>query len=106
MKTTTASRDARHGEKMIEVKVRFWTDEISVDKGKVIPRHAWTSGVVRLERNEAHSIKPSAPVPFNSLLDLGVAIEKALIAHGITLHPSRKMKKYVKPRSAPADGDE
>lgn len=96
MKTSTQSRDAKHGEKTIEIKIRFWTDQIAAEKGKVLPRHAWTSGVVHLERNEAHSIRPSGPIPFNSLMDLGVAIEKALIAHGVTLHASRKMKKYMK----------
>jgi hypothetical protein len=93
-KTTTAAKDAKHGQRMIEVKIRFWTDNISSEEGKVIPKHAWTSGVVRVERNEVHEIVPAAPIPFNSLLDLGSAIEKALISHGVVLHPSRKMKKY------------
>jgi hypothetical protein len=76
------------------VKVRFWTDDISTEKGKVIPKHAWSSGVVRIKRNDAHGITPMGPLPFNSLLDLGAVIEKALLDHSIVLHPSRKMKKY------------
>ena len=94
-KRSASTRDAKHGEKMIEVRVRFWTDAIAAEPGRIIPKHAWTSGVVRMERNEAHGITPSAPVPFNSLLELPLAIEKALLSHGINLHPSRKMKKYV-----------
>jgi hypothetical protein len=70
-----AAKEARHGEKMIEVKIRFWTDNIAGTKDKVIPKQAWTSGVVRVERNDAHGISPSRGVPFNSLLDVGVAIE-------------------------------
>ncbi len=93
-----AAKHAHHGEKMIEVKVRFWTDKIAAQKGKIIPKSAWTSGVVRIERNAAHGIRPSAPVPFNSLLDLGTAIEKVLIKHGVALRPSRKMRKYVSAR--------
>lgn len=90
-----STQDARHGEKMIEVHVRFWTDDIAKQEGRIVPKNAWTSGVVRMERNEAHGITPSKPVTFNSLLDLNAAIEKVLLSHGITLHPSRKMKKYI-----------
>jgi hypothetical protein len=77
------------------VKVRFWTDNISRQQSKVIPKHAWASGVVRLKRNEAHGITPSAPIPFNSLFDLGPCIEKVLIKSGVVLHPSTKMRKYI-----------
>ena len=95
------TREAKHGERMIEVKIRFWTDTLA-PRGKVIPKNAWTSGVVRIESNKTHGIKPLPPVPFNSLLDVGAAIEKVLMAHGITLHPSRKMRKYV-PKAIDAD---
>src|SRR5690242_11074474 len=89
---------ARHGEKMIEVKVRFWTDDIA-DKGEILPKHGWTSGVVRIEGNTTHGIKPSKPRPFNSLLDLPLAIERVLLDYGIVLHPSRKMSKYVRDKN-------
>jgi hypothetical protein len=89
------SREAKQGERMIEVKLRFWTNDIASDPGKVIPKHAWTSGVVRIERNKSHGIASSNPRPFNSLLDVGAVIEKVLIDHGIILHPGRKMQKYL-----------
>ena len=89
------AREAKHGEKMIEVKIRFWTDSLATDVGKVIPKHAWTSGVVRIESNKSHGIAPKNPRPFNSLLDVGAVIEKVLIEHGIVLHRSRHMKKYM-----------
>jgi hypothetical protein len=101
-----AELEVQHGEKMIEVKLRFWTNNIAPTKGNVIPKHAWAAGVVRLERNVAHGIKPGKPIPFHSLLDLGAAIEKALIEHGITLHPGRRMKKYFKTKQRAADEDE
>ena len=88
------SAEARQGEKMIEVKVRFWTNDISPEPGKILAKHAWSSGVVRMERNGSHGIVPANPRPFHSLLDVGAVIEKALIDHGVVLHPSRKMKKY------------
>jgi hypothetical protein len=89
------SLEAKQGEKMIEVKVRFWTNSISPEDGKVIPKHAWTSGVVRMERNRSHDIAPGNPIPFHSLLDIGAVIERVLIEHGVVLHPSRKMQKYI-----------
>jgi hypothetical protein len=94
IKRELVAKEAKHGQKMVEVKVRFWTDDIAAEKGKVVPKHAWAAGVVRIERNDAHEITPSQPVPFNSLLDLGTAIEKVLIEHGVVLHSSAKMKKY------------
>ena len=53
------------------------------------------AGVVRLERSKAHRIDTCNPQPFHSLLDVGAVIEKALIQHGIRLHTSRQMKKYI-----------
>lgn len=88
-------REAAHGKKMIEIKVRLWTDDIAPTSGQILPKHAWTAGVVRMERNTAHGIAPNKPRRFNSLLDVGAAIERVLVDHGIKLHLSRKMQKYV-----------
>jgi hypothetical protein len=95
-KPKISSLNAEHGQKMIEVKLRFWTNAISSQKGKIIPKHAWTSGVVRIEQNPAHGIKPKSPKPFQSLLDVGAVIEKVLLEHSIVLKPSARMKKYIK----------
>ena len=86
---------AVQGENMIEVRLRFWTNNIASGKGKILPKHAWTSGVVRMQANSSHGIVPRNPKPFQSLLDIGAVIEKALIEHGIVLHQSRQMKKYM-----------
>lgn len=94
-KGSTAELEAKHGEKMIEVKLRFWTNNIAEERGRVIPKHAWASGVVRMEKNRAHGIVPGSPIPFHSLLDLSAAIEKALIEHGVKLHTPPRMKKYT-----------
>ena len=90
-----AALEAKHGEKMIEVKIRFWTNDVASEPGKILPKHAWSSGVVRMEANKSHGIVPSNPKPFHSLLDVGAVIEKVLIEQGVVLHPSRRMKKYV-----------
>lgn len=88
---------AKHGKKMIEVRLRFWTNNIAGDANKVIPKHAWTSGVVHIQGNESHGIAPRNPRPFHSLLDIGTVIEKVLLEHGIVLYPSRSMRKYMEP---------
>jgi hypothetical protein len=90
-----ASQEAQHGKKMIEVKLRFWTNNIADEPGRIVPKNAWTSGVVRVERNEVHGIKPHGPKPFHTLLDVGAVIEKVLIEHGIVLHMAPKMRKYI-----------
>ena len=87
-------RQAGQGERMIELKVRFWTNDLADGRGRVTPKHAWSSGVVRMERNGTHGISPGNPKPFHSLLDLGAVIERVLVEHGVTLHPSRRMRKY------------
>lgn len=79
---------------MIEVKVRFWTNDLADEKGRVLPRHAWSSGVVRVESNKTHGSFPGSPRPFHSMLDLNAVVERVLIEHGVVLHPSRRMRKY------------
>jgi hypothetical protein len=83
------------GENMIEVRLRFWTNNIAGNKGRILPKHAWSSGVVRMQANKSHGIVPRNPKPFQSLLDIGAVIEAALIEHGVVLHSSRRMKKYM-----------
>ena len=89
------AREARQGEKMIELRVRFWTNDIAPGHDEVIPRHARTSGVVRIQRNLTHGIVPGKPKPFNSLVEIGAVMEKVLIEHGIVLRPSRRKRKYI-----------
>jgi hypothetical protein len=90
----TDEREAKQGEKMIEVKVRFWTNDLAEEKGRILPKHAWSSGVVRVNGNRAHGIVPQDVIHFHSLMDIPAAIEKLLIEQGITLHASRRMMKY------------
>jgi hypothetical protein len=89
-------KKAGHGEKMIEVKIRFWTNNIAPRAGRVVPKHAWSAGVVRMERNASHGIVPGKPRVFRSLLDVGATVEKVLIDHGIVLHVSDSMRRYLK----------
>jgi hypothetical protein len=94
MAESAESREAAHGSRMIEIKIRFWTNDLA-PKGKVVPKEGWTSGVVRITPNKAHGIEPGAAVPFNSLMELPAKIEKVLIDNGITLHLTGKGEKYL-----------
>lgn len=88
------AKEAVHGKKMIEIKVRFWTDNIADTEGKIIPKHCWDSGVVRISANDSHGVKPLSPYPFNSLPEILPNIEKVLKNHGIKLYLGRKSRKY------------
>ena len=89
-------REAKHGEKMISLDVRFWTDGIAEKEGMIVPKHAIAAGVVKLNRNDSHGIKTTAnPVIFNTPMQLLEAIEELLIREGITLHLSSTMHRYV-----------
>jgi hypothetical protein len=89
------TREAKYGQRMIEVQVRLWTDDLAGAKGRIRPKHAWGAGVVVIARNDAHGIVARDPVPFNSLMEIPGKIEKVLIDHGIEIHPSNRMAKYI-----------
>lgn len=95
MSHTSRAKKPKYGEKMIEVKIRFWTDEIASTEGYIVPKHAWTAGVVRIERNDSHGIIPGNPRPFNSLMEIPAVIEKVLVQHDIKLHRIRRMIDYL-----------
>lgn len=88
--TAPAPVVAEHGEKMIELRIKFWTNDIAEDKNMIAPKHAWSSGVVSTRTNKAHGLTSDDPIIFNSLLELPSKIEELLIREGITLHLSEK----------------
>ena len=95
--TTPAARAAKYGDKMIEVRVRFWTDHISGQGNTIVPKHAWDNGVVVMDTNKSHGIKPASPVPFNSILDLTSVLRKLLFNHGVVLHANPTSRKLIQP---------
>ena len=90
------ARIAKHGDKMIEIRVLFWTNNITGQKDTVIPKHAWDHGMVVMDKNDSHGIKRGRPQPFHSILDLQAIIAKVLVEQGVTLHTGRKLRKLVK----------
>jgi hypothetical protein len=83
-----------HGEKMIEIQIRFWTNNIAKGSNKILQKHCWSKGVVKIQSNLAHGIKATNPIPFHSLMDLTSIIEKVIIKHNIILHNGSHMRKY------------
>ncbi len=87
---------APHGEKMIEMTVRFWTNNISKKSGCIVQKECWDSGVVYMHENSSHGIASSNPIQFHSMLDLPAKIEQLLTRRKVKLHPGRRSKKYIK----------
>jgi hypothetical protein len=80
---------------MLRVSVRFWTDDIAETPGHVVPGHAWAGGVVVVESNATHGIRREQQgATFNSMAELPMAIEKAIMRAGLTLHATRRESKY------------
>lgn len=88
--------DAPHGEKMLVLNVRLFTNNIAKGTGKILPKHAWAAGVVTIRPNDAHGIKAEEQELFHTLLDLPVAIEKLLVKAGIVLHVGERMRRYLR----------
>lgn len=89
------SVQARHGEKTIEVRLRFWTNDIAETEDHIRPRHCWSSGTVSVPHNDSHGISSGEPQTFNSLMELTSVIEQAMIDAGIRMHTGRKQDFYV-----------
>lgn len=83
------SRNAQHGERTIEISIRFWTNDIAETSGHVLPKHCWPSGTVSVPVNESHGLASSEPHMFNSLMELPGVIENALIASDIRMHVNK-----------------
>lgn len=85
---------AKHGEKMIELRVRLWTDQMAEGEGEIVPKHAWGGGTVAIESNPSHGIRSGEHIHFNSMAQLPAAIERALIDSKVVIHKSRRERKY------------
>lgn len=87
-------REAAQGEKMIEARIKFWTNDIA-KHGKIRPKHAWSQGVVVMTTNQSHELDSVGnPVPFDSFAEIPAILERVLVEHDITLHNSRLERKY------------
>ena len=94
--------NAPHGEKMITMKLKFWTNNIPLDN----PKMAWCSGVVHLVANRSRGLGRDTgtnPIPFNQLEEvtgdtgkIGIveAIIQALEREHVILVESHKTSKH------------
>jgi hypothetical protein len=88
--------EAQHGNKMISIQLRFHTVNIADEKDHIIPKHAWAGGTANIKVNKAHGIEAKTPLNFHSLFEIPEMIERLLLEHNITIHPTTKMLKYLK----------
>jgi hypothetical protein len=72
--------------------------EIARRQGAVLPGHAMTKGVVRMDRHSAHGVGGGRARPFNSLMEIPATLERVLMDQGITLHACGKMRRYLRAR--------
>ena len=86
------SVEAKHGEKMIEVKIRFWTDGLAEVPGHIKLKHCWSAGIVSVPKNESHGIASGNRKPFNSLMELTYAVEQAMADAGLRIHRGQTRK--------------
>ena len=85
-----------HGDKMIEVRVRFWTNNISKKKGRLVPRECWDAGTIAMDTNKLHGIKSKTPKGFGSLTGMVKVMEAVLTGHGVKLHMSGQNRRLYK----------
>ena len=96
---TVEEKVAKHGEKMIQVSVKFWTDGIASEEGHVLPGYCWEGGFVNVEANATHSLKATQPIPFNTLDELVPILISALDDAGVNiLFNKRKRSRRPKVR--------
>lgn len=88
---------AAANEKMIEVRLRFWTNNLAdrPSDRRVLPKHAWDTGTAEMTTNKTHGIQSQDPVPFNSMMEIPRAVEKVLLQHGVKLHPGNRSRKLI-----------
>jgi hypothetical protein len=101
MPKTLIGSQAQRGEKMLEIRIKLWTDRIANAREEIVPKHAWDSGIVYMPGNKSHDIKSSASEKFHTLLGLPRAIESQLLKNHIQLHLSRCTRKYYASQDLP-----
>ena len=83
-----------HGQKMLELRTRFFSNDIADEKGYVLAGNVWECGVVYLHPNDLHEIGQNKAEIFHSMAELPSAIEKVLIKNKVIIHRSKRTKKY------------
>lgn len=85
----------KRGEKMIELRVRLWTDEIAEVDGAIVKKHCWDYGTVSMLQNDSHGIEPQGDTHFHSIMDLTGVVAEVLARHGVRMHVGPKSAKTL-----------
>lgn len=85
---------APHGKKMIGVEVRFWTNNLAA-KGKIVPRSGRWAASSGYRATKCMELRPVGLGHSTHSWRSRPPIERVLIEHGVRLHPSRKIRKYI-----------
>lgn len=80
---------ATYSDKIIQVKIRFWTDGIAKKEGHIIPKHCYSSGYVLIAASRIHGIPTGIKAPFVSISGLPKAIDKVMAEAQLILHLNR-----------------
>ncbi len=79
-------KDVPVGERTIELRIRFWTNDIDGNpKGTITQRVCWDGGYVYVGNNKSHGIKNEGGSHFSGLCQLLCSVEKVLDKHDIRL---------------------
>jgi hypothetical protein len=92
----SSANGPKHGEKMIEVRLRFWTNNIAPQKGQIVAKHAWDKGVAVISANPSHGIESAKPINFNSILEIPQVLGRVLEKSGVTLHAGHELRRLIK----------
>jgi len=84
-------------DKTIKVEVHFWTNNVSGEEGKKVPKVCWDSGTIHVLENKGHGIEKQKEIPFNSLSELTEKIEEGFKEAGIKVLKSRKVQNVYYP---------
>ncbi|NIQ04260.1 MAG: hypothetical protein GWO20_00570 [Candidatus Korarchaeota archaeon] len=83
------AKEIERPNKMIKIELHFWTNNISSEEGKAVPKVCWDSGTIHLLENEGHGIERS-DLHFHHLSELVDKIEEAVRTQGIKVLKSRQ----------------
>jgi hypothetical protein len=86
-------RETKAENKMIQIKVYLWTDQLAPKKGAILPKHAWEGGWVFLPANKLHGIRANRKKAFHRFSELLDTVGDILRQNGINIHEAPPRRK-------------
>lgn len=91
--------EAKHGDKMIEFRIKFFTNSIAERDGCIKKKHLWPNGMIHITRNDSHGIIGNQR-PFNSMAQILPILEDMMIENELTIIPTRRLYKLLGMKNA------